>query len=446
MTQYISDDLQKQAISALARLVSHPSTLEAAQPNAPFGQGVRDALDEIIKICDELGFDTYEDPEGYYGYAEVGQGDKIFGFIGHVDVVPAGDMNAWKTDPFSMTEKDESLFGRGTQDDKGPTIASLFTVKALMDKGVKFNHRIRFIFGTDEENLWRGMDKYNEKESGIDMGIAPDAEFPLIYAEKGLQQSYLIGPGSGQLEINQVNAFNAVPGLATYNGEKQAEVAESLKQHNFDYKQTSDGIIVQGNSVHAMNAPEGTNAILRLGIALADVFEDVEALKFIKAFGQDATGKNIIGEIKDDVSGNLTFNISSLEINNKESRMQIDMRIPVKIDHDELIKTIEEKVAPYGFKYENFDYLEPLYVPEDSELVKELMGAYQEVTGDKVSKPGISGGATFARTMNQSVAFGAMLTTTPDFMHQANENWSIADMRQAMEIYAEALMRLVVEK
>ncbi|QIL50730.1 Sapep family Mn(2+)-dependent dipeptidase [Weissella coleopterorum] len=445
MTNYITDEIQNNAINALGRMIAQPSYNTDAAPNAPFGTGIRLALDEILKIAKELGYQTYVDPEGYYGYAEIGSGDEIFGLVCHVDVVPAGDLAAWNTNPFELVQKDGALFGRGTQDDKGPTIATMFTLKALLDQGMTFNKKVRFIFGTDEEILWRGMAKYNEKEAGIDMGIAPDAEFPLVYAEKGLQQSYLVGPGSSEIELDLVNAFNAVPGSATYNGSKQDQVETALQVHNFKYQKSADGLIVQGNSVHAMNAPEGTNALLRLGIALADVFPGVAALEFIKSFGEDATGANLMGVIKDDASGQLTFNISSLQINAQESRMQIDMRIPVTVEHDALIQLVEEKVTPFNFKYENFDYLEPLYVPKDGTLVQTLMKAYIKVTGDTAAEPGISGGATFARTMKNSVAFGAMLTTTPDFMHQANEHWPVKDMRMAMEIYAEAFKALLVD-
>lgn len=445
MTNYITDEIQNNAINALGRMIAQPSYNTDAAPNAPFGTGIRLALDEILKIAKELGYQTYVDPEGYYGYAEIGSGDKIFGLVCHVDVVPAGDLAAWNTNPFELVQKDGALFGRGTQDDKGPTIATMFTLKALLDQGMTFNKKVRFIFGTDEEILWRGMAKYNEKEAGIDMGIAPDAEFPLVYAEKGLQQSYLVGPGSSEIELDLVNAFNAVPGSATYNGPKQDQVETALQVHNFKYQKSADGLIVQGNSVHAMNAPEGTNALLRLGIALADVFPGVAALEFIKSFGEDATGSNLMGVIKDDASGQLTFNISSLQINAQESRMQIDMRIPVTVEHDDLIQLVEEKVTPFNFKYENFDYLEPLYVPKDGTLVQTLMNAYIKVTGDTAAEPGISGGATFARTMKNSVAFGAMLTTTPDFMHQANEHWPVKDMRMAMEIYAESFKTLLVD-
>ena len=55
-----------------------------------------------------------------------------------------------------------------------------------MDADVTFTKRIRFIFGTDEETLWRCMNRYNQLEEVETMGFVPDSSFPLTYAEKGL--------------------------------------------------------------------------------------------------------------------------------------------------------------------------------------------------------------------------------------------------------------------
>lgn len=444
MDKIITEDEQKAAVKTLERLISVPSYNQPVEEGAPFGKGIRNALDEMMKICDELGFKTYEDPDGYYGYAEVGSGDKIFGVICHLDTVPAGDLGKWKHNPFKGTVINDAVYGRGSQDDKGPGIAALYAVKALMDQGYHFNQRIRFIYGTDEEILWRGIAEYNKKEAPIDSGISPDAEFPLIYAEKGLQQSYLVGPGTDQLKINLKNAFNAVPDSAVYDGPKQDEVKAALDKHGFEYTSDDNSITVIGKSVHAMMAPEGTNAVLRLAIALDDVF-DFKPLDFIgKLFKEDATGSNVLGDVRDE-SGQLTFNISSLEINENETRMQIDLRIPVTIDRDNLLAKLSKQVAAYDLKYVHFDYLAPLYVPKDSKLVQTLMKVYKKQTGDVDAEPQISGGATFARTMNNCVAFGGMLPTTPDYMHQANEQWPLPDMYKAMEIYAQAIKKLCVD-
>ena len=444
MDKIITEDEQKAAVKTLERLISVPSYNQPVEEGAPFGKGIRNALDEMMKICDELGFKTYEDPDGYYSYAEVGSGDKIFGVICHLDTVPAGDLGKWKHNPFKGTVINDAVYGRGSQDDKGPGIAALYAVKALMDQGYHFNQRIRFIYGTDEEILWRGIAEYNKKEAPIDSGISPDAEFPLIYAEKGLQQSYLVGPGTDQLKLNLKNAFNAVPDSAVYDGPKQDEVKVALDKHGFEYTSDDNSITVIGKSVHAMMAPKGTNAVLRLAIALDDVF-DFKPLDFIgKLFKEGATGSNVLGDVRDE-SGQLTFNISSLEINENETRMQIDLRIPVTIDRDNLLAKLSKQVAAYDLKYVHFDYLAPLYVPKDSKLVQTLMKVYKEQTGDVDAEPQISGGATFARTMNNCVAFGGMLPTTPDYMHQANEQWPLPDMYKAMEIYAQAIKKLCVD-
>ena len=444
MDKIITEDEQKAAVKTLERLISVPSYNQPAEEGAPFGKGIRNALDEMMKICDELSFKTYEDPDGYYGYAEVGSGDKIFGVICHLDTVTAGDLGTWKHNPFKGTVINDAVYGRGSQDDKGPGIAALYAVKALMDQGYHFNQRIRFIYGTDEEILWRGIAEYNKKEAPIDSGISPDAEFPLIYAEKGLQQSYLVGPGTDQLKLNLKNAFNAVPDSAVYDGPKQDEVKVALDKHGFEYTSDDNSITVIGKSVHAMMAPKGTNAVLRLAIALDDVF-DFKPLDFIgKLFKEGATGSNVLGDVRDE-SGQLTFNISSLEINENETRMQIDLRIPVTVDRDNLLAKLSKQVAAYDLNYVHFDYLAPLYVPKDSKLVRTLMKVYKEQTGDVDAEPQISGGATFARTMNNCVAFGGMLPTTPDYMHQANEQWPLSDMYKAMEIYAQAIKKLCVD-
>lgn len=193
-----------------------------------------------------------------------------------------------------------------------------------------------------------------------------------------------------------------------------------------------------------MNAPQGTNAVLRLLIAMNDVF-DFKPLKFIgELFKEDATGENVLGKIEDE-SGQLTFNISTFNVNEKETRLQIDLRLPATISKEQIIKQLDARVKKFDLHYEDYDYLAPLFVPKDSDLVKTLMAVYREKTGDQTAEPTISGGATFARTMHNCVAFGAMLPDVPDFMHQANEQWPLASMYKTMDIYAEAIKRLCFE-
>ena len=81
---------------------------KTATEKMPFGKGVDDAIRKALEIAKSLGFKTvYKD--GYYGYAEVGDGEELIGILGHIDVVPVGDESKWKFPPFSATEEDLSL-------------------------------------------------------------------------------------------------------------------------------------------------------------------------------------------------------------------------------------------------------------------------------------------------------------------------------------------------
>lgn len=444
MKTYITNQVKDEFLTSLKTLISYPSVLNEGENGTPFGQAIQNVLEKTLEICQSLGFTTYLDPKGYYGYAEIGQGAELLAVLCHLDVVPSGDEADWQTPPFEATIKDGWIFGRGVQDDKGPSMAALYAVKALLDSGVKFKKRVRFIFGTDEETLWRCMGRYNELEETATLGFAPDSSFPLTYAEKGLLQVKLHGPGSDQLELEAGAAFNVVPGKASYQGELLEPVVAGLQAAAFDYEQNDQQVTVLGLPKHAKDAAEGINAIVRLATVLQPL-QAHPALAFIaEAVGEDATGGRLFGDISDEPSGRLSFNIAGLTLNSEKSEICIDIRIPVLADKDQLVAKLAEIAGRYQLDYEEFDYLAPLYVPKDSELVSTLMAIYQEKTGD-TSPAMSSGGATFARTMPNCVAFGALFPGAEQTEHQANERASLEDLYRAMDIYAETIFRLAGE-
>lgn len=370
----ITNQVKDEFLISLKTLISYPSVLNEGENGTPFGQAIQDVLEKTLEICRDIGFTTYLDPKGYYGYAEIGQGAELLAILCHLDVVPSGDEADWQTPPFEATIKDGWVFGRGVQDDKGPSLAALYAVKSLLDQGIQFKKRVRFIFGTDEETLWRCMARYNTIEEQASMGFAPDSSFPLTYAEKGLLQVKLHGPGSDQLEFEVGGAFNVVPDKANYQGLLYEQVCNGLKEAGYDYQTTEQTVTVLGVPKHA-------------------------------------------------------------------SEIRIDIRTPVLADKEELVELLTRCAQNYQLRYEEFDYLAPLYVAKDSKLVSTLMQIYQEKTGD--NSPAISsGGATFARTMPNCVAFGALFPGAKQTEHQANECAVLEDLYRAMDIYAEAVYRL----
>ena len=441
ITNQVKDDF----LASLKTLISYPSVLNEGENGTPFGQAIQDVLEKTLEIAQEMGFQTYLDPEGYYGYAEIGQGEELLAVLCHLDVVPAGDLEDWQTPPFEATLKDGWLIGRGVQDDKGPSLAALYAVKSLLDQGVVFTKRIRFIFGTDEETLWRCMNRYNQIEEKADLGFAPDSSFPLTYAEKGLLQVKLHGPGWEDRPLQAGRALNVVPDKATYKGDRLEELLPVIEQSGVKYSEEAEAVTVLGLSKHSKDAAEGVNAIVGLAESLS-LIQPHPALLFIAdAVGEDATGAALFDEIKDEPSGALSFNIATLSIDEQQSEIGIDIRIPVLADKEALVKRLSEVAASYQLQYEEFDYVAPLYVPLDSPLVSTLMAVYQEETGDQTPAMS-SGGATFARTMENCVAYGALFPDALQTEHQANERAKLDDLYRAMEIYAETIRRLAAKE
>ena len=441
ITNQVKDDF----LASLKTLISYPSVLNEGENGTPFGQAIQDVLEKTLEIAQEMGFQTYLDPEGYYGYAEIGQGEELLAVLCHLDVVPAGDLEDWQTPPFEATLKDGWLIGRGVQDDKGPSLAALYAVKSLLDQGVVFTKRIRFIFGTDEETLWRCMNRYNQLEEKADLGFAPDSSFPLTYAEKGLLQVKLHGPGWEDRPLEAGRALNVVPDKATYSGQRLEELLPVIEQSGVKYTEETGAVTVLGLSKHSKDAAEGVNAIVGLAESLS-LIQPHPALLFIAdAVGEDATGAALFGKIKDEPSGALSFNIATLSIDEQQSEIGIDIRIPVLADKDALVERLTEVAASYQLQYEEFDYVAPLYVPLDSPLVSTLMAVYQEETGDQTPAMS-SGGATFARTMENCVAYGALFPDALQTEHQANERAKLDDLYRAMEIYVETIRRLAAKE
>ncbi len=434
----VSEKLFESFSADLKSLVEIPSVYSDGD-EYPFGKDIQLSLEKMLEISKRLGFETYIDPEGYYGYADIGEGE-MFGVLGHLDVVPAGDMDAWNTDPFKLVVKDGKYYGRGVQDDKGPTLLAMYALKDLIDNGYKLNKKVRFIFGTDEESLWRGIQKYQEKEEMPTMGFSPDSQFPLIYAEKGLLQCKLVGKSSG-VTFSGGDAFNAVPSKVKYTLDDADAFKQNLDKLGFEY---NDNLEVMGKAVHAQVANTGINAVVRTFLAMEDLYPSSNAIKFVsETFREDANAQSIFGAIEDEYSGKLMFNLGMFEFNSEKEELCIDIRIPVTYEKEDIVKKLTEVASKYGLEYQEYDWLRSIYVPTDSELIVNLMAAYQEVTGDMESEPKTSGGATYARAMDNCVAFGAILVNSPKTEHQPNEYMSIEDLKTAFEIYQKAFEKLV---
>ncbi len=184
--------LQGEMMERLKELCSIESVLDesTAGPGAPFGKGIAEALSYMLELGEQEGFRT-KNVEGYAGHVEYGEGEETLGILTHLDVVPTGE--GWISPPFAPEIREGKFYARGAQDDKGPAMAAFFALKLVKELGLPLNKRVRLIFGTDEETHWRDVDYYFQREPMPETGFAPDADFPIIHAEKGLLDLTLTG-------------------------------------------------------------------------------------------------------------------------------------------------------------------------------------------------------------------------------------------------------------
>lgn len=390
---------------------------------------MKDAVTYMIDLGEREGYKTYSDPEGYYGYIEIGQGEEMFALLGHIDVVPPGeDLDKWNTPAFELTVEGDLLKGRGTQDDKGPVMLSFYLMKHLVESGVELNKRIRLIFPTDEESFWRGIEKYKKDGNEIPVaGITPDSSFPLIYSERELFEFKIIGKGTDEFEIKSGKALNIVPDKSILIKDGETKIYE-------------------GKPSHAMSPWNGDNAIYKM---LNEFDSNHEMISFIKnEIKNEYNGETIFGELIKDDDSQLSFNLAVLNIDKDKSEIAVDIRIPNTSNKDELeikIKNLLKEKYP-GLKYEFYDHLPGVFFSKESSLSKTLISAYQDVTGDVESMPIATGGATYARGMENIVAFGPFFPESEKTEHQYNEFAKFSDFVKSFDIYEIVFKNLLKNK
>lgn len=428
-------------IAAISRLVEIPSVF-AESSECPFGAAVDHCLDVALAMMAGLGFRTFKAPDGMYGYAEIGEGE-LFGVLCHLDVVQARQEDGWEHDPFRPMVQGDWLCGRGTQDDKGPSVAAIYALKSLLDEGHKLNKRVRFIFGIDEETMWDSIHAYCDREERPVSGFVPDSTFPLTYAEKGLLQLQIRSGKRFALPCRGGDIMNAVSAHAECPHDPAVERA--LRELEFAFHMDGDTVCVEGLTAHAKNPWKGVNANLHLLRALRQAGYEHDAITFAcDMLDEKFRFEGFSQEDLSDFSGPVTVNLGKFSLDEQGAVLGIDLRLPVTCEKETILALVREKAAACHMTVEEFDWLRPIHVPLDSPLVSKLLQAYREVTGDAKTEPYISAGATFARAFDNCVAFGANMPHSPTSEHQPNERISIIKLMQATEVYRRAFSYLVL--
>ncbi len=453
------DELKDELIRSTQEVVRAKSVNGPKEPGKPFGEGPANAIAAALKVSEELGFKT-KNVDNYVGYAEYGSGKELVGILGHMDVVPEGD--GWTYPPYAAEIHDNKIYGRGTIDDKGPTIAALLGLKAIKDLGLPISKRVRILYGSNEELGSHEIEYYLEHDEQPDTGFTPDANFTAIYAEKGLTLFDLVmkfnkkaSPGIKIKSITGGEVKNMVPRIAKAVLEAQdvkkveGAIDSYSKAKGVDLRYEAAGscltITSVGVAAHGAQPETGKNAIMQLFMFLDTLdLGDTDVKKYIHFFaenvGMETNGKKFGVYLKDD-TGELTFNIGTVNVSEDEGRLGLNIRYPVTHTYDDLIKPFNKKIEGTGIVIENMDAADPLYFPKDHPLIQTLAKVYQDVTGKDAVLLAIGGG-TYAKEMKNIVAFGPNFPGQKELDHQTDEYIDIDHLVLLAKIYGNAIYEL----
>lgn len=454
------EELKEDLIKDTQEILRIKSVEEPALPGKPFGEGVSKALETALSIAEKLGFKT-KNLDGYVGYAEYGEGEDYIAVLGHLDVVPEGD--GWNYPPYGAEIHDGKIFARGAMDDKGPIMTALYGLKAVMDTGLSLSKRVRIIFGTNEETGSGEIAYYNEREKAPVAGFTPDAEFPIIYAEKGLTVFDFVKPvktnGKGNVHVKSLcggQRANMVPDYceAYVVTDDPANVISLLSEFKYEtsykleYERMEDGLIIKsyGVSAHGSLPELGKNAIMQMFAFLGELpLQGTDIGDFIcfvnENIGMETDGKSFGVDLEDAASGKLSFNVGTVALKDNSIVMSLNLRYPVTFQLEDMLTRVERKLLNTDIEIKNLEHQAPLYFSKDHPLITTLQRVYEEQTGLEPELLAIGGG-TYAKEMQNIVAFGPIFPGKPDLDHQANEYIEIEDMVKCAKIYGAAIYEL----
>lgn len=138
------DEANRQLIESAQQLIQKPSITPDDAGCIPW----------LIQQLEPLGFHCQQlDVNGVTNLiASIGTGNKTMAFLGHTDVVPAGDLKHWQHPPFAATVEDNFLYGRGAADMKTAIACMLNATKQFLTNGGQFNRgKFYWLITSDEE-------------------------------------------------------------------------------------------------------------------------------------------------------------------------------------------------------------------------------------------------------------------------------------------------------
>ena len=322
--------------------------------------------------------------------ARYGKDSPVFAYAGHTDVVPTGDLDKWKSNPFELTEINSKLYGRGTSDMKGSVACILISIKDFINSNKDFKGSIIVILTSDEEG---------PAQNGIKK-LVNDGDLT-----KHNIDMCLIGEPSSK----------KILGDTIKNGRRGS---------------LSGKIIVQGIQGHVAYPHNAMNPIHAFSSTLKDLVN------------------------KEYDKGNEYFPPTSFQISNLNSGVGASNIIPGQLDMDfnfrystettceKLMKSITEIMDASNLKYTiDWHHSGDPYLTEKKELLNSCVKATKDTLGimpNISTDGGTSDGRFIAKICDQVIEFGLI----NESIHKINEYTTENDLKNTTKVYTQILKNI----
>lgn len=421
----------------------------------PFGEGCKRMLDFALEVSARYGL-TAVNHENYCGSAVLkGRTSKEIGVFSHIDVVEEGE--GWTHPAYDPVIRDGWIYARGSSDNKGPAVASLYALRYLKEHGIPTKHTIRLYYGCSEEHGMEDILYYREHYPLPEFSFVPDASFAVCCAEKGILEGSFSKALAGNLVwFEGGHAPNAVPGSAFALVKAPLEQARTFFQEKQDFLTEQAGdevkITAEGKTAHAA-FPEGADsAVVKLAKALSEsglLDEEAEqCIRFIWGAFERFDGSGMGIAFKEELSGPLTLVGGTVRTEGGRLVQTMNIRYPAGISQDWMLRSIENTAGKYRWAVDSIKNNKAYKIDPQDKKIQRMTEICSQVWGRKFA-PYAMGGGTYARKLTNAVAYGPGILDQkkpgwPDRGkgHQPDECVCIENMMKAMEIYTKALIEL----
>jgi dipeptidase D len=458
-------------VADLQRLVTFQTEAKGGRPNWDAPEFLRQR-EWLAAQAKSIGF-PFKSYDGRVDEITLPGPAPVLAVLTHGDVQGVENQR-WSSPPFEAKLVNGKIIGRGTEDDKGPVVATFYAMAALRDTGWPLSSTIRLLVANGEESSWDEIPYYLERAPMPDITLGIDAAYPVTHAQKGYGVLAFHGKGAAEPKAGawKLVSMAGGSGMSIIAEEGTAVLESSAENAQAELTRLADAwsaahpparlsVAREGNALkltaagkggHSSAPESGHNALGDLTAFLATLDLRQDAWGSLAGFvgttlGTTTDGKGLGIDIHDDVVGDLTTNISFLRDDKNTPVAEINIRAPRGVTQEETARRISEVAAAYaqrtgGVVEGTVVSLGEAHVsPVDGKLVSTLLAVWEEVTGTP-GRPVAIGGGTQARLFKDGVDFGPALDMVHYRGHGPDEFLTVDELHRIAELTVTALWRL----